>query len=161
MSKKVLVFGGRGMAGHMIAMYLKSLNKYKAYNIVSKEELDENSIICYVLDIKKVEEIIDNISPQVIINCIGILNDKSDLNVLNTVFINSFFPKLLENIGYKKDIKIIHLSTDCVFSGSRGHYTEKDIKDETNMYGLSKNIGGIINKKDLTFRTSIIGPELK
>ncbi len=159
--KKILVFGARGMAGHMVYMYLKSLNKYEIYNTVTSNHLDENSIRCNVLNIDKVNEIISDLNPEIIINCIGILNDKSDLNLERTAFLNTFFPKYLENRGRVNNIKIIHISTDCVFTGNKGSYTETDFKDESNMYGLSKNFGEIINTKDLTFRTSIIGPELK
>lgn len=159
--KKILVFGGNGMAGHMIVMHLKSLNKYQVYNTVRKSILDENSIVCDILDMKKVIDIIMDLKPDIIINCIGILNDKSNIDISKTIYSNSFFPQYLKVIGENYNIKVIHLSTDCVFTGFDGNYNESDIKDEMNIYGLSKNIGEIINNKDLTIRTSIIGPELK
>lgn len=159
--KKILVLGAYGMAGHMIYMYLERLNKYKMYNTVHNKPLNDESIVCDVLDNKKLYEVIDNISPDVIINCIGILNNKSDVNVGITSFINSFLPHYLENICFEKNIKLIHLSTDCVFKGDKGDYKDTDRKDENGIYGLSKSIGEVINNKDLTIRTSIIGPELK
>lgn len=158
---KVLVFGSKGMAGHMIAMYLKNLKKYEVFNTVNGLISDENDIDCDVFDINRVYKIIDDIKPNIIINCIGILNNRSDIDITSTTFINSFFPHYLESIGNINNIKIIHLSTDCVFTGNKGSYTETDLKEELGIYGVSKSVGEIVNKKDLTFRTSIIGPELK
>lgn len=159
--KKILVFGSTGMAGHVITLYLESLQKYEIVNSSSKSKLNNQSILYDISDINNLSDMILEINPDIIINAIGILNDKSDLDIKNTIYINTFFPHLLEQIGIMNDIKIIHLSTDCVFSGTKGEYTEKDTKDEMGIYGLTKNIGEIINSKDLTFRTSIIGPELK
>lgn len=159
--KKILIFGAAGMAGHMVSSYLKSLNKYTIYEVTHNKITNKDNILCDVLDIKSVENVIDTIKPNIVINCIGILNDVSDSNILKTTFINSFFPQFLRHLSLYKDIKIIHLSTDCVFNGKLGSYTESSFKDETNIYGLSKNLGEIIDSDNLTFRTSIIGPELK
>lgn len=160
--KKVLVFGGTGMAGHMITMYLSNLkDKYNVLNICHTNKLNKNSILCDISDINHVNEIVQNVNPDVIINCIGVLNKVAELNIKNTVYINTFFPKLLARIGEKRNIKIIHLSTDCVFNGLKGNYTEESFKDEEGIYGLSKNLGEIEDKNCLTIRTSIIGPELK
>lgn len=159
--KRILIFGSTGMAGHMITLYLESLGKYEIYNSSCSSKLNEKSTLYDIIDVYNLSDMILGINPDVIINGIGILNDKSDLDIKNTIYVNTFFPHFLEQIGLTNNIKIIHLSTDCVFTGNKGEYTEKDIKDEMNIYGLSKNIGEIINNKDLTFRTSIIGPELK
>lgn len=155
--KKILIFGGSGMAGHMVSSYLKSLNKYTVYNVTRSKSSDEYNLQCDISDIDNVDNIISEIKPDIIINCIGILNHESDNNPIKTAYINSFFPHFLSI----KAPKLIHLSTDCVFNGKKGSYTESDIKDSSDMYGISKNIGEVINSKDLTFRTSIIGPELK
>lgn len=159
--KKIIVFGSSGMAGHMITLYLKSLKKYQIFDISHKNKLTEDSLTCDILDIKQVKNIINEICPDVIINCIGILNDKSNDNTLLTSFVNCFFPRFLQSLSFEKNIKIIHLSTDCVFNGSKGSYNENSLKDETNIYGVSKSLGEITDYDNLTFRTSIIGPELK
>lgn len=160
--KKILVFGASGMAGHMITMYLENKsNKYEVYNVCFRTPLNKKSKICDVSDIKNVEKLINSFLPDIIINCVGVLNKTANLDVKNTIYVNSFFPKLLERLGAEKAIKIIHISTDCVFKGIDGGYNEDSYKDETNIYGLSKSLGEIKNDKDLTFRTSIIGPELK
>lgn len=150
--KKVLVLGEYGMAGHMIYMYLENLDKYKMYSIVHNETLNYESIICDVFNLKELYNIIGKISPNIIINCIGVLNNQSDINIGKTSFINSFFPHYLESICYEKNIKLIHLSTDCVFKENKGSYKDNDRKDETGIYGLSKSIGEVINNKDLTIR---------
>ncbi|MGL5328920.1 MAG: dTDP-4-dehydrorhamnose reductase family protein [Peptostreptococcaceae bacterium] len=155
--KKILIFGGLGMAGHMIYYYLKSLNKYIIYNVTKTKSSDEYNIECDILNIDIVNNIILTINPDIIINCIGILNHESDKNPIVTSYINSFFPHFLSI----KSHKLIHLSTDCVFDGKKGSYTEYDIKNSSDLYGISKNIGEVINSKDLIIRTSIIGPELK
>ena len=74
---------------------------------------------------------------------------------------NSLFPHFLNEISEKYNFKLIHISTDCVFDGFKGMYKESDKKTETNYYGLTKNLGEIDNNRNLTIRTSIIGPELK
>lgn len=160
--KKVLVFGATGMAGHMVTMYLSNIkDKYIVFNVCHKNKLNENSILCDISDIDAVNEIIQNINPNVIINCVGILNKTAEVDIKKTIYINTFFPRFLARIGEINNIKIIHLSTDCVFSGSQGNYDELSFKDENEIYGLSKNLGEIDNKNSLTLRTSIIGPELK
>lgn len=160
--KKVLVFGATGMAGHIVSMYLSNMkDKYTVFNVCHKNKLNENSVLCDISDIDNVNEIIQSINPNVIINCVGVLNKVAYKDIKNTVYVNTFFPRFLARIGEMKNIKIIHLSTDCVFSGLKGSYDEKSFKDEDGIYGLSKNLGEIEGKNGLTIRTSIIGPELK
>lgn len=160
--KKVLVFGATGMAGHIVTMYLSNMkDKYTVFNVCHKNKLNENSILCDISDIDNVNEVIQSINPNVIINCIGVLNKVAHKDIKNTIYVNTFFPRFLARIGEMKNIKIIHLSTDCVFSGLKGNYDEQSFKDENEIYGLSKNLGEIEDKNCLTIRTSIIGPELK
>lgn len=158
--KKVIVFGSSGMAGHIVTRYLKSLNKYKILN-ASRSKLDEDTYIIDVFNKLKVIEYIKQEKPNVIINCIGTLIKESDSHPDIAIYINSYFPRYLEKIGFKIGYKLIHLSTDCVFSGDKGNYSEYDEKDGKTIYAKTKSLGEIINDKDLTIRTSIIGPELK
>ena len=101
------------------------------------------------------------IRPDVVINCIGVLIQGSSASPSNAIFINSFLPhwivKILDEIGGK----LIHVSTDCVFSGAKGFYVESDFRDADDIYGRSKALGEIKSDRHLTIRTSIIGPELK
>lgn len=159
--KKILVLGGNGMAGHMITLFLKETKKYEVHNICHKDRINKESIMCDIVNINLFKSILTELKPDIIINAIGILNDKSDDNIAYTTYINTFLPKWLENYYKDSECKIIHLSTDCVFKGDKGGYSEDSLKDDETIYGISKNLGEIINSKDLTIRTSIIGPELK
>lgn len=160
--KRVLVMGASGMAGHMISMYFKTLpEKYKVYNICHTTKLDENSTVLDIHDLKLLNKLIHDINPDIIINAIGILNKNTEDSPSNTIFINSYFPKYLEEKFKNTNIKIIHISTDCVFSGDVGNYNENSIPDGKDLYAKTKMLGEINNNKDLTVRTSIIGPELK
>ncbi len=158
--KKILVLGATGMAGHMLSKYFKTLpEKYKLYEICRKDKLDDDSILLDVRDLNLLNTTIDVIKPDIVINSIGILNKNAEDSPSNTIFINSYFPRYLEERF--KNVKLIHLSTDCVFSGETGNYNEASLTDGKDIYAKTKILGEINNNKDLTIRTSIIGPELK
>lgn len=159
--KTVLIIGGNGMAGHMITTYLKETGKYDVFNICHKESLDEKSIILDILDRDKLIQILLNLKPEVVVNCVGILTKQAEDNPDIAIYVNAYFPKLLEKIGPQFGFRTIHLSTDCMFSGKKGNYTEDDIPDANDIYGRTKALGELKNNHDLTIRTSIIGPELK
>ncbi|MGL5630452.1 MAG: sugar nucleotide-binding protein [Mycoplasmoidaceae bacterium] len=156
---KFLILGGYGMAGSMIASYLI----YKKYNVSvtvrEKKNIFKDEIIWNNNEFDDLKKIIINF--DVVINCIGILNRTliSELEIKNT---NSDLPQFLNKITEEYDIKFIHLSTDCVFSGnSKLPYTEDSQKDGNSVYDLSKANGEFNSRKNLVIRTSIIGPELK
>lgn len=159
--KRILLFGATGMAGHIAYYYLKNTGKYKLTNVVYRTKLTDDSIIVDVTDKEAVAEVVRKTNPDLIINCIGILIKGSKEHPDNAIFINAYFPHLLKKLSDKVGAKLIHISTDCVFSGKKGNYTEDDYRDADDVYGRSKALGEIINDKDLTIRTSIIGPELK
>lgn len=152
---KIAVFGSNGMAGHTIVKYLKSCN----YDVTTVARNNAN-ISCDITDISQVDNTLEQLKKyDYIINCIGLLVAPSINRPDLAIKINSWFPRYLE---YKmtSSAKIIHLSTDCIFDGSKGPYIESDYPSETNAYGTSKRLGEINNTKDITMRTSIIGPEL-
>lgn len=159
--KKILLLGSTGMAGHMAYYYLKETAKYEIVDVVFRNKLSPNSIVLDVTDKSATEELIRSVKPDIILNCIGILIKGSQLNPDNAIYINAYFPHLLERLASETDAKLIHISTDCVFSGNKGNYTENDFRDADDVYGRSKALGEVVNKNDLTIRTSIIGPELK
>lgn len=159
--KKVLLFGATGMAGHVAYYYLKNTGKYELTNVVYRTKLTDDSIIVDVTNKDAVAEVVCKTNPDLIINCIGILIKGSKEHPDNAIFINAYFPHLLKKLSDEVGAKLIHISTDCVFSGKKGNYTEEDFRDADDVYGRSKALGEIINEKDLTIRTSIIGPELK
>ena len=159
--KKVLLFGATGMAGHVVYYYLQSTGKYDISNVVYRTPLTEDSIIVDVTNRDAVTDVVHRVHPEIIINCVGILIKGSREHPDNAILINAYFPHLLKRLSDEVGARLIHISTDCVFSGKKGNYTEDDFRDADDVYGRSKALGEIINDKDLTIRTSIIGPELK
>lgn len=161
MKKKILLFGATGMAGHIAYFYLKSTGKYDITNVVFRNKLTDDSIIVDVANQDEVASLVKEIKPDIILNCIGVLIKGSSKRPDNAILINAYFPHLLKRLADEVGGKLIHISTDCVFSGEKGSYAENDFRDADDIYGRSKALGEIINDKDLTIRTSIIGPELK
>ena len=112
-------------------------------------------------DFTALEEKIKRIKPNIIVNCLGITKLKSgSTNIQTSILVNALFPHKLSVACRKLNIRLIHLSTDCVFSGSKGKYVESDIPDPIDIYGKTKNIGELINESDLTIRTSFVGREV-
>lgn len=157
---KLLILGGKGMAGHVMVDYFMQKPQYDVVYTI-RDLNDKNSLYLDVTDFKKLEEIIGSIKPDIIINCVGILNEHASNNPLFAFQVNSLLPHQLSKLMERHQGKLIHISTDCVFSGRKGDYIEEDIPDGTSVYAQSKHLGEIIGDKHLTIRTSIIGPELK
>ncbi len=161
MKKKILVLGSAGMAGHVLKEYLKDIDKNLEIIDIARSNKFVNPIIQMdITDFHLLEEIIEISSFDFIINCVGVLAEKSNNSSDNAILVNSYLPKFLESLTEKTKTKIIHISTDCVFSGKKGNYLENEIKDGMDVYAKTKSLGEIINQKDVTIRTSIIGPEL-
>lgn len=159
--KKILLFGATGMAGHIAYYFLRDTGKYDIVNVVYRTPLTEDSIVVDVTDREAVAKVVRTVKPEIILNCIGVLIRGSKEHPDNAILINAYFPHLLKKLSDEAGAKLIHISTDCVFSGRKGNYTENDFRDADDVYGRSKALGEILNGKDLTIRTSIIGPELK
>ena len=156
---KFLVLGCNGMAGHTISLYLKEQGhsvfgfdrqKSKYIDSVSGDARDEDFVRQLVLDGKY----------DSVINCIGILNQFAEENKSLATYLNSYFPHFLADITNGTDTQIIHMSTDCVFSGKKGGYTEDDIRDGETFYDRSKALGELEDCKNITLRNSIIGPDI-
>jgi len=163
--KQVLIIGASGMAGHMIYKYLYSLNKYDL-GAITRKEIDSIPSVCLDVehDLPTLANIIATAAPDIIVNCVGLLVKACEACPAEAVFVNSFFPHMLENVTSGTRTKVIHLSSDCVFSGSDNPehtYHEDDTPSEWNWYGRAKALGELINEKDLTLRLSIIGPEIR
>ncbi|MGW8184827.1 MAG: dTDP-4-dehydrorhamnose reductase family protein [Candidatus Moraniibacteriota bacterium] len=160
MDKKILVLGADGMAGHIIIDYLES-KQYDVFKTSRKESNEKSFIYDVVDDYKEIENVIEKIKPDFVVNCIGVLNQFAEDNKPEAVLINSFLPHYLDKLSVKYQFKFIHISTDCVFSGEKGGYNEKDFTDASSFYGKSKSLGEVVNDRNLTFRTSIVGPDIK
>ncbi len=149
------------MLGHQVYFRLKNDEKYEVYDISFRNKLHQNTQICDITDFMKLSSIIKQISPEFIVNCVGVLIKGSNNNPKNAILINSYFPHWLVEQADSIKARVIHVSTDCVFSGKKGNYEENDFRDADDLYGRSKSLGEIFSEKHLTLRTSIIGPELK
>ncbi|MGF7057754.1 SDR family oxidoreductase [Brassicibacter mesophilus] len=156
---KVLSLGGTGMAGHTISIYFKEAGH--DVTAFSRSKVDYcNSINGDIADFEKLKKIIKEGNYDAIINAIGILNQDAEDNKSMAVLLNSYLPHFLSDVTKDMKTRIIHMSTDCVFSGKTGGYTETSFRDGETFYDRSKALGEIENSKDLTFRNSIIGPDM-
>lgn len=154
---KIAVFGSNGMAGHTIVKYLR----YAGYNVTTVARSNAD-LICDVEYQQMVASTLLKLEGyDYIINCIGLLVRDCNSRPDRAAVLNSWWPHHLEQWSSRSKTRIVHISTDCVFDGARGRYLESDMPTETNIYGKSKSLGELDNYKDITFRTSIIGPELK
>lgn len=157
---KIIVFGANGMAGHMIALYLVEQG-HEVTGFVKRSNELFPCIEGNALDTKLVRDVLADVEYDIVINCIGILNKAVDAKLAEGIYINSVLPHLLEECVENTKTKIVHISSDCVFTGNTGQYTETSHPDAESYYGKTKALGELGNGKNLTLRTSIIGPELK
>lgn len=168
--KKILVLGASGMLGSTIYQLFSESDDYDVIGTVRSPstidlfEIDLQKSIIADIDADNIESIrslIYKISPEVVINCIGLVKQLSDINdPLVALPINSLLPHELARACSGINARFIHMSTDCVFSGDKGSYTEKDIPDSQDIYGVSKRLGEVDYPNAITLRTSIIGHEL-
>lgn len=157
---KFLVLGCNGMVGHMISLYLKEQG-YDVDGFARSESKFVHTISGNARDTGLLKNVIDAGKYNAVINCIGLLNKIAENDHEAAVFLNSYLPQFLAKMTDGTNTQIIHVSTDCVFSGSRGGYIESDFPDGELFYDRSKALGELNNKKDVTFRMSIIGPDIK
>lgn len=159
---RVIVFGANGMAGHMIALYLQEQG-YEVTGFVKKKNDLFPCIEGNAMDTNLVKAILtgERYKFDIVINCIGILNKAVDAKLAEGIYINSVLPHLLEECVTGTKTRVIHISSDCVFSGNTGHYRENSHPDAESYYGRTKALGELGDSKNLTIRTSIVGPELK
>lgn len=168
---KILILGVGGMLGSTLARYLSSK---KGLQVVGSSRSNEdinflnsngNLELIYGLDVTNsslLEELIRNLRPNLIINCVGIIKqDPRAHDPLKAILINSLFPHQLSFLCERFNSRLIHISTDCVFSGRKGGYLEADFCDCDDLYGRSKCLGEVLaSANTITLRTSIIGHEL-
>lgn len=154
---KILIIGANGMLGHVVKTFFQE----KDYEVWATSRRNGSELYFNAEEnINEIETIIKNISPNVVINCIGILNKDAEEHKKRAVLINSYLPHFLDSLSQQYGFKFIHISTDCVFEGTRGNYTEDDFPDATSFYGRSKALGEIKNDRNVTLRTSIVGPDI-
>ncbi|MGA2988810.1 MAG: sugar nucleotide-binding protein, partial [Terriglobia bacterium] len=112
-------------------------------------------------DFNALEATLSALRPDYVVNCVGVIKQRTEaISPIPSITINSLLPHKLAQMAARWGGRIIHFSTDCVFSGKRGWYTEEDPSDAEDLYGRSKFLGEVVVANALTLRTSIIGREL-
>ncbi len=163
---KVFVLGSNGLIGNSVFNILteeSSLKVFGSIRSLSSSNFVNEKIFSGVdvEDITKLTELLSLVKPDVVINCIGHTKHKDDGNdPVRAIKLNALFPHQLAKISHESNIRLIHFSTDCVFSGAKGSYVEEDLPDANDFYGKSKALGEILYGNVLTIRTSTIGHEI-
>jgi dTDP-4-dehydrorhamnose reductase len=166
---RVLVFGAGGMLGHKLVQVLR--RDHEVFGTLRSESAQSLPANIFdgtdlrtgvsVEDVDSVRRTLAEVKPDVVVNSIGIIKQIPDSkDVINTLSVNSIFPHRLAEFNEEFNFRLITISTDCVFSGARGNYSEADVPDAVDLYGKSKNLGEAVGPNCLTLRTSIIGHEL-
>jgi dTDP-4-dehydrorhamnose reductase len=166
---RILILGGDGMLGHQLFKHLKSrhdvrvtlrqdLAVYKKFMLFSTENT------YFGIDVRfpgKLAEVLNDFHPDAVVNAIGIVKQLPEANEsIPSLEINALFPHRLSLLCKDISVRMIHLSTDCVFSGEKGNYKESDTSDADDLYGRTKFLGEVKAKHCFTLRTSMIGQEL-
>lgn len=165
---KILVLGASGMLGSAIFRFLSQTTPLAVFGTTRSRS---NFFDCKFsknfipdIDIENSESLIgvfNLVQPDVVINCVGLVKQLiAESDYEKVIRTNALFPHQLLKICGAHNSRLIHFSTDCVFSGIRGNYSEIDIPDASDIYGRSKLLGEIISNNVVTIRTSIIGHEL-
>lgn len=157
---KFLVLGCNGMAGHIISLYLTE----RGHNVTGFARSNSAfvpTIIGDASDFELIRGIVAAGKFDAVINAIGLLNQFAENNHSAATLLNGYLPHFLAKITYGTITQVIHMSTDCVFSGKDGHYTESALPDGTTFYDRSKAMGELNDDKNITLRNSIIGPDIK
>lgn len=163
---KVLTFGGSGMLGHQLCHRLsEQMDVWATFRsapeqfefLPSERRIDH----VFVEDIACVRDVLDTVKPDVVVNSVGIVKQRDEAKqAVPSIQVNALFPHQLADLCIERGIRVIQVSTDCVFSGARGNYTEIDNPDPVDLYGRSKLLGELHRPGTLTLRTSIIGWQL-
>ena len=162
MNKKVLILGSSGLIGHQVYNYLKDNSDFNLSNISYRRKLNKETIL---LDAIRSEQNffdqIRRINPNYIVNCIGVLISEAKQDSERAISLNAHLPHRLAELANMMNAKLIHMSTDCVFSGNKkSPYLETDEKDGKDTYAKTKALGEVISENHLTIRTSVVGPEI-
>lgn len=167
---QVLVLGGTGMLGHRV--WLACRGRFDTAVTLrgaaaAARAIDPGGTTRTIAgvdagDFASVERAVAAVRPDAIVNCIGIVKQlKAGADPIPSIEINSLFPHRLARLAAARGARLIHISTDCVFSGRTGGYAESDVSDADDLYGRSKRLGEVVGPGALTIRTSMIGRELQ
>jgi dTDP-4-dehydrorhamnose reductase len=169
---KVVVLGGAGMLGHKMFQELRehfARTFCTVRNDIQKPPFDRVELLqgddvipgVDVTDSPALEAILSAFRPEYVVNCAGVIKQRAEaVSPIPCIAINSLLPHKLARMAASWGGRVIHFSTDCVFSGKRGSYGEEDCSDAEDLYGKTKFLGEVAVSNALTLRTSIIGREL-
>jgi dTDP-4-dehydrorhamnose reductase len=170
--KKILIFGVTGMLGSDLYYQFSKNKNFSTYatarNKKGLEKYFNDFLMNNIIDnidadnFDSIIKVLNNIKPDIAINCIGIIKQLPIANdPITAITINSLLPHKIAKICNDIGARMIHISTDCVFDGKKGNYTEDDFSNAEDLYGKSKFLGEVNYPNCITLRTSIIGHELK
>ncbi len=167
---RILILGASGMLGNALYRFFSTSKNYVTYGTcrsltLSKllpATLQQNLIQnINVENESSVTELLSRIRPNVVVNCVGLVKQLAEANdAVEAIKINALLPHQLARHCKQANARLIHVSTDCVFSGAKGMYIEQDLPDATDLYGRSKLLGEVDYDNAITLRTSIIGHEI-
>jgi dTDP-4-dehydrorhamnose reductase len=140
------------------ATFRKEPDQYRSYDFITQERTLDN---VYAENVDSVRGALEKVEPDVVVNCIGIVKQRDEAKqAIPSILVNALFPHQLADLCQEFDTRLVQISTDCVFSGLRGGYTESDVPDPVDLYGRTKLLGELNRTNCLTLRTSIIGWQL-
>lgn len=166
---KIAILGANGMLGHRLLTHLADRHEIIGTARKINDRLSSLAARARVRvlegltaeDHPAFERMLDAERPDVVVNCIGVVKQLSEAkDPLVAIPINALFPHWLARTCAKRGVRMLHFSTDCVFSGEHGPYTEDSAADARDLYGRSKLLGEVDEPNALTLRTSIIGHEI-
>lgn len=168
---KILVLGASGMLGNAMVRVLSEKSDWQVYGTIRSEgakrffSANIAERLLSGIDVEQNDSLMQafiRIRPDVVINCVGLIKQLADAeDPLQAIPINSLLPHRLSRLCKLSGARLVHMSTDCVFSGEKGAYTEADPSDAKDLYGKSKFLGEVGDTHAITLRTSIIGHELQ
>jgi dTDP-4-dehydrorhamnose reductase len=154
---KVLVLGGDGMLGHELWRELREHHETR----VTQRSASADPQVFAGVEVRgsgRIEEVIAQFRPAAVVNCIGIVKQRAESEeAITSIEVNAILPHRLVIACRAAGARLVHLSTDCVFSGAKGGYREEDAPDPQDLYGRSKLLGEVSGEGALTLRTSMIG----
>jgi len=168
---RVVILGGTGMLGHAVHRHLAGGHDVVSTMRGSLADLPvdprpffaEGRVVEHVdaTDVERLRALLDELRPEAVLNAIGVIKQRVEANdPVTSIEVNALFPHLAARAAAEVGARMIHVSTDCVFSGDRGSYTEDDDADAQDLYGRTKFLGEVRTPGALTLRTSIVGREL-
>ncbi|MCD1258082.1 SDR family oxidoreductase [Paenibacillus athensensis] len=158
MTRKLLVFGGQGMLGHMLVDYFRTIGGWQVM-YTTRDRHDPFGLYLEGGDLAAVEQLIAAVRPAVAVNAIGLLNEFAERDPQAAYWINGLLPHRMAAALARNGGRLIHISTDCVFAGVRGMHAENDEPDGVSVYARSKALGELRVAPHVTLRTSIVGPD--